>query len=112
MKKIWIPLLIVEGLLLCSCAVNSILNTSTSREVVAVETTNSYIDRIAREIGYDNYAKGEWTTKDFEYQIELVAQLDTLRYYKVTYKSEIKRSVYYIKVDFDSYEIMRKENAL
>ena len=108
-KKMLVPLALLT---LSSCGLAPV-NRLTPTTTTAVSTTvsaGSKIARIAQEIAYDNYMKGNYTSLDFKYDIQFVASVGaSIEYYTITIESDSKKEKFYVKVDSDGYTIQRKE---
>ena len=100
-KKIILPIVAIGLLTSCAAPIQKVQQTSQTTVVY------SQAERIAVEIGLDNYAKGVWDTKDFKYTIELIGQVDLIRYYEISFQFKNQNFKYIVKADFDSWEIVR-----
>ena len=110
--------LILLGMCALSLASCSFLpkNSSESKNTETITTTaipyGLKVDRIAREIGYDNYMKGLFENQDFTYEIKQVATVDSkIQYYTIVYHYTTfgydRQKTYYIKVTDSDWEVLR-----
>lgn len=109
-RKAILPMLLVA--VLCSCGKpqkeEKIENTTTSA-IVQTYNHDSQIDKIAREIGYDNYMKGVWESIDFDYKISQVASVGTINYFTIDYTYDFgKKYLCYVKVALNKWELVRE----
>lgn len=108
-RKAILPLLLVVAL--SSCAMPK-AEVKTAESTKVIETTynhDSRIDKIAREIGYDNYMKGVWKSIDFNYKINQVASVGTTNYFTIDYTYDFgKKYLCYVKVALDKWEVVRE----
>ena len=109
--------IILVGLCVLSLTSCSFLPKNSSESQVATETTNSAkpyglkVDRIAREIGYDNYMRGNFDL-EFTYEIKQEANVDDrVKYYTIVYHYKkmgySRTKTYYIKVTDSDWEVLR-----
>ena len=106
--KMILPLFLVVAL--SSCAMpKAEVKTAETTKVIESYNHDSRIDKIAREIGYDNYMKGVWKSIDFDYKISQVASVGTINYFTIDYTYDFgKKYLCYVKVALDKWEVVRE----